>query len=440
MKKWKQLTKTILASVMAFAMVAGYGASVSATPAPALQDDGRALLNKILEVAPGLELGATTFQFSIEPKGVVKDDLADATRIDATKVSIMPELGNDGTYALGATGNLSATSVAIDGTESPDGTTGYITRKFTSGDALVAIGGNNVWPHAGVYVYEVTELPVANPAPSGEMDFSGASYQMVVYVENNTIASGGLTVTNVGFRAITDDEGTIVAAEAPEATTGLTNAKSEPNFTNRYDKLVDLTISKEVMGDFADTTKGFSYTMSLTRPAGHTGTDSYKGIIVDANGDPVKDSTNTVQTVSITFAGATANATFVLSHGQSVQFEHKDPAPTGDFAGQTGLPSGTKWVVTEAAAPGYKVAVSGESNGTTFSILQTTNPNTAVTIPATGNLVLGEGDNFADWVNTRVDVTPTGILLNNLPYILLIVVALGGFAGYIVSKRRKAVR
>ena len=49
-------------------------------------------------------------------------------------------------------------------------------------------------------------------------------------------------------------------------------------------------------------------------------------------------------------------------------------------------------------------------------------------------------DNHADYVNDRDDVTPTGLDLNDLPFIGMILLAVGAIAGYIVVKARKGMR
>ena len=54
----------------------------------------------------------------------------------------------------------------------------------------------------------------------------------------------------------------------------------------------------------------------------------------------------------------------------------------------------------------------------------------------TKNLV-GEAENKVTFTNTHKGVVPTGILMNNLPFILLVAVAIVAFVSLAVIKRRR---
>ena len=62
------------------------------------------------------------------------------------------------------------------------------------------------------------------------------------------------------------------------------------------------------------------------------------------------------------------------------------------------------------------------------------NPNTAL---PTGSQLMGEGINSAAFTNTRTSVTPTGLDLNNLPFLLLIALGLGAIVSLTVVTVRK---
>ena len=53
------------------------------------------------------------------------------------------------------------------------------------------------------------------------------------------------------------------------------------------------------------------------------------------------------------------------------------------------------------------------------------------------NNLVGEAENKVTFTNTHKGVVPTGILMNNLPFILLVAVAIVAFVSLAVIKRRR---
>lgn len=106
-------------------------------------------------------------------------------------------------------------------------------------------------------------------------------------------------------------------------------------------------------------------------------------------------------------------------------------------------------------ADGESVTISDIPVGTSYRVEQTDDATGYTT--KTENKTAGApegyapemGDTYFDGYNTSVlddlhftntatDVTPTGNFINNMPFIALIAVALGGFVAYIAAKRRNA--
>lgn len=52
--------------------------------------------------------------------------------------------------------------------------------------------------------------------------------------------------------------------------------------------------------------------------------------------------------------------------------------------------------------------------------------------------LLAPGTNTVAFTNEYQSASPTGIFMDNLPFILLILVAVGGIVAYLAVKRRKA--
>jgi hypothetical protein len=410
MKQWKQLAKIVLMSVMALTLVAGYGVSVSAT---GLQTGGagntpllpaNAVMKKKLEVPPGLPVPAVEFTYDFVFDNFNGDTTL--TGLDITSVTA--------TFAPSNTVDTSlATLTAHDGH-------GVVTQNTTS-----ILAGIPSYASAGAYVYTVTENGTTNPATltNGQISvMSQAEYRMTVFVENETDGAGKITggvyVKAIGYESIKNDAGNIVPAEP----------KTDPIFINRYEATTDLEISKTVIGVSADVEQEFTYDLVLTKINDIAIVDNYGATL---NGTPQ------VNFISFPADTNTVTKTFTLKHDDKLVIEN--------------LPAGTTYTITERATPAYLPNVNVTINGGTSvgsasplapnaTMTVGTGGNTGVAVLDTGAIILGINSNEINWLNTRTDISPTGILINNLPYILLIVVAIGGFAGYIVSKRRKATR
>lgn len=105
------------------------------------------------------------------------------------------------------------------------------------------------------------------------------------------------------------------------------------------------------------------------------------------------------------------------------------------------LPVGTTYVVKELAAKdGYTPSVTVIENKTTTLTNKTVQEAEALDTlkqDGTKNLV-GEYENKVTFTNTHQGgVVPTGILMNNLPFILLVAVAIVAFVSLAVIKRRR---
>lgn len=150
----------------------------------------------------------------------------------------------------------------------------------------------------------------------------------------------------------------------------------------------------------------FAFTATFAFP---TGTDANTlGGIKAANGD-------TVTSVE----GGTY--TFKLKANENMKF--------------TGVPVGTTITVKESAAKNYKGSAEIIINGAKLTPVAETSYNTELT--AVTNQKLGQKQNTVDVTNTYNDVPVTGIIMNTLPYVLMIAlcgVALIAFVGF---KRRR---
>ena len=280
------------------------------------------------------------------------------------------------------------------------------------------------YPEAGKYEYTVKETQTADPAVvNGEhekMIMSQAEYTMDVYV---TDGATGTEISNIIVNKTKDDAGQTATGKVDigntdtnrfnftntyvqEAGTGIDPIKPDPTYT----QFGSLNVSKKIVNANSTTATTsdaqFDFTATFKFP---TGTDANTlGGIKDANGKPVSLEGN-------------GTCSFKLKATESMKF--------------TGVPVGTIITVKESAAKNYKGSAEITINGAKLTPVAATAYNTELT--AVTNQKLGQKQNTVDVTNTYNDVPVTGIIMNTLPYVLMIAlcgVALIAFVGF---KRRR---
>lgn len=273
---------------------------------------------------------------------------------------------------------------------------------------------------AGKYEYTVKEgavTPEFTDSEHKKLIMSKAEYKMDVYVvqegesfkidniivnktkdDKGNTATGKVDIgsdpTNNGFRF----ENTYVQ----EAGTGTDPTNPDPE----YAKSGSLKVSKEIVmanREAVDTEKQFDFTATFTFPTG-TDANTLGGVKANETG--------------ITLEGNTYK--FKLKHNEGVKF--------------TGLPVGTTITVTEAATPNYKgSAVVTINNGTPENITAD-GYNKALSV---SDKKLGQKKNAVDVTNEYNNVPTTGIIMNTLPYVLMVALCGVALVAFVASKRRK---
>ena len=252
-----------------------------------------------------------------------------------------------------------------------------------SKDTAISFTGN--WKHAGEYVYTVTE---SQENPVENVTYDTSSYKLRVYVINE---GNGLKVQKI----------------TAEGKDGKTNRIL---FTNTYTKNdATLTIEKNTEGDYADKTRKFDFEITFTK-------------------SPMSDQTTFTGTIGAQSVECTAGQTktFKLADGEQLVFNN--------------LPVGTTYMAKElAATDGYTPKVTVRENQTTTVTNKTVQETEALdTLKENGkNNLVGENENKVTFTNTYKDVAVTGIVMNNLPFILLVAVAIVAFVSLAVVKRRR---
>lgn len=368
-------------------------------------------ITKTLQIPQGLSTVAETFTFT----GVLD-------KVD----------GNDATEAEKTALNFD-TSIAYAAGETDEDADGYIRKAVAFDPDSIA------FDHAGVYEYTVTETAGSTEG----MKYDDGEYKVTIRVKNGS-TPGTFEVDSI---VVENEEGQKVDVDDPgddDQPTGGENqdgekAASGADFTNTYTKIADDTdtddpedpdtpeteakasfvIDKTVAGDYGDKTKQFNFTLTIDTSKTYVATPT---ITVKKNGNAITPENNVYS--------------FTLADGEEVVVE--------------GAPVGTLYTVTEdlagdtdAAAAKYTAAVEVKEDGAASdkSVAMPAERDTAregANVVVT-NALVGDDASYAKYTNrnTEDEVPPTGILMNNLPYIVLALVAIGGMVAYVVIRRRE---
>lgn len=276
------------------------------------------------------------------------------------------------------------------------------------------------WTDAGKYEYTVTETgatPEITNDQHQKMIMSKAEYTMDVYVSNSDSV---FEISNIIVNKTKDDKGAKATGKVDisdtdnngfkftntyvqEAGTGTDPTTPDPDYTT-YGSLDVSKIIKTDATDTADTNKEFEFTANFTFPDGTDETTlGAKATIVD--------STENITGTSYTFK---------LKHSQNVKF--------------TGLPVGTKISVTESATPNYKGSADVVINNGTKETVTAAKYDEALKVSGKS---LGQKKNTVDVTNTYNYVPTTGIIMNTLPYVLMIALCGAALMAFVAFKRRR---
>lgn len=357
--------------------------------------------------------GAMTMGLAM-PTSVFAAEGDTATKVTEAYISktFNTEVGKDERFSFKAeqvAGNTA--EVTIPDIEFTDNKTGSITKR-----AQVSFPE---WTDAGKYEYTVTET-AATPAIADtehqKMIMSQAEYTMDVYVSNG---DNGLEISNIIVNKTKNDKGTADTGKVDisntdkngfnftntyvqEAGTGTDPITPDPDYTTYGSLNVSKTI--DANNGTLDTAKQFDFTATFTFPAG---TDATTLGGVKGNG----------AAITINQDGTYS---FKLRTAESMKF--------------TGVPVGTKISVVESATPNYKGSAAVVINGTTQDPVTATKYDEALTV---SDKSLGQKKNTVDVTNTYNYVPTTGIIMNTLPYVLMIALCGAALMAFVAFKRRR---
>lgn len=252
------------------------------------------------------------------------------------------------------------------------------------------------WPHADTYEYTVKQTTKTME----HVTLASEEYTMYVYVINKSEdGADGCEIESV----------TAVKKGADDSQTG--GKVTEITFVNQYEKSAKLTISKKTEGVQADKTKAFNFEIHLYHSPTNTTIQEVQGTI----GNNTKPYT----------IGSTPTS-FALKDGESLVFEN--------------IPVGMTYVVTELGAedgytPSYVLVQNNVAEEKREGFAE--NVNVSAKPKDKDKALVGEGTNSVTFTNSHDRLPITGIFINNLPFILLIVIGAAALGVLAVMKKRR---
>ena len=355
-------------------------------------------INKVLNIAEGITTPEATFTFTFTPKTGTSSNGAPYETIDSTN------------------GQITDKNVSYSGTDVL--TTGQTSIKKETGDIFREVN----YTHAGEYVYTVAEkqnvgwkVIQKNGSPIDSMTYDNRNYEMHVIVKNKT--TGGTYISSVYFKQVTpsvngkvkpSESGTtykydlftnIYRKNAGKITDPNELNPNKPNVSKVDPNAKSLVIKKVVSGATADKSKDFTFKLTFTKAS----TETSQSI------------TGKIGETSKTFVYG-QETTITLRHDQSLVFDT--------------IPAGTRYKLVETGSQGYTASAAYKENGASK-----TQAGAVSTNFTQDSILVGEKPNDNTITNNLPDVTPTGLLIDNLPFILMIGLGLAGFV--VLSKKRR---
>lgn len=398
----KKLVTASIAAVTALSVFRGVPTFADdndvATAKATGETSAKVSINKVLNIAEGITTPEATFTFTFTPKTGTSSNGAPYETIDSSN------------------GQITDKNVSYSGTDVL--ATGQTSIKKETGDIFREVN----YTHAGEYVYTVAEkqnvgwkVIQKNGSPIDFMTYDNRNYEMHVIVKNKT--TGGTYISSVYFKQVSpsvngkvkpSESGTtykydlftnIYRKNAGKITDPNEPNPNKPNVSKVDPNAKSLVIKKVVSGATADKSKDFTFKLTFTKAS----TDD-QGTFVGQVGS-----------TSYTFENG-KEKTITLHHDQSLVFDN--------------LPAGTRYKLVESGSQGYKATASYNENGVIRNQTGTASADFTQT-----SILVGEKPNDNTITNSLPDVTPTGLLIDNLPFILMIGLGLAGFV--VLSKKRR---
>ena len=269
-----------------------------------------------------------------------------------------------------------------------------------SNNKPIEIGFDGIaFPGAGVYRYKITETCSDKAAHAVVGDETTTIRYLDVYVRDPKTGETGYQIYGyVMFENDSDINGS-------DTGNNLTDVVKTESFSTDSYYTYNLEVSKTLVNDAANEDHDFPFTLTVTKPSGVTG--EFKLI--------ASDSTDAVAMADSIGKG--------LSNGDSVKY--------------TGIPCGTTIAITEnndVDAKIYYVTTTGAETNLTNFLLNPGADTDAVSVSTTAGQA-GE-DKTVEFTNTYVLISPTGVAMAVLPFVILLGFGIG-FMVISTTKRKE---
>ena len=379
------------------------------------QNEAKAALTKIFRMSENIETPNVTFTFEFEPVSINK-------------------IPNDGKN-MPAVPDKTVPFSSSDKGEIVDGV------KEISKQSESLFDGIN-WPHAGVYLYSVTEKSSVTPAlEDGEtIEYSKAKYNIEVYVANGT---SKLYVVAIGAEIVItdgeDQEGENTKVDGTPGDPDIAATHSKIAFTNTFTKTKgsgsphdpNLVISKEVETkdgnghDLANREQYFEFQITLAKSGtNQNASQKYIAYVLNESGKVVTSDKNYSGPIlrndeygEYFELTSDSQAIVRLKHGEWISF--------------VDLEVDASYTVTEIGTENIAASCVQLVNSNKNSFNATSGQNLAV--PKT---YITMGDDRAEFTNTFLPLTPVGISVDNLPYFIFIGLGLLTLLLFVAIKKR----
>ena len=345
-----------------------------------------------------------------------------------------------GTYTDPAYANVNSLTASVDFAANASGSNLIA----ETNDIFSSLGSNN-YPHAGIYVYTVTE---STTNANGHL-IAGETYTMYVYVYNKpdtnpleegydgtyihavTVAVGDLSAGDLTTDPDIEDKKVDLTYDSSGDVTG-----TGFRFKGYYNEATGLDIQKKVEGDLVNLNDEYDFTVVFTFPSSVEDVPSSVGGPA-ATQFTFAEITYTIKkdATTISSGNATSNTvTFKLKADEIITFDN--------------LPAGTTYTVTEAVPNGFTASASVTEKGATYNENSVQVSSGQVQADRgngmTPNLLAaekkdGSAQNKVVYKNTETDVSITGLIIDNLPFIALMGVGIVGLVYIALNKKRKSI-
>ena len=421
MKKLNKLFAILVAMAMVMALAVTSAFAVDKKTGKLSEADqadyasAEAKLTKILTLADGqTKPENVTFTFNFSPD-------TNYTSTTTTTADAAAALVNKGTLTIN-TNQMTKTAYESDGN-----TVAY---SVNIADAF------GTFPTAGVYNFKVEEAQDAATGDNFKWTYSQQKYDVDVYVVDNgtTRTINNIVVTKDGETG--KEKTTIVPTE--ETTKDL----GDPTlygctFENIYSKNTVspepltpenavLNISKTVTGEYGDkTNQEFPFVLNITAPEG-AAVSEVTAVVYTGNTAATPAKTYTIK------LDGTDNE-FTLKHGQELLFSTLPAGTTYTVKEDLDKSTTANEVVTYAVKNYDKYTANWDGSTNETPGIDQTSVSKTIKDDATSQRTAACVNAYSD-----ESTTPEGILISNLPYIALALVAIGGLVAYVVIRRRNA--